>query len=75
MWTNSHCLPLPTLCLTRSLALAWILRRRGLPGELCLGVRNSTGAFEAHAWVEVDGLVLAETDDVAHLYEAFELTV
>jgi hypothetical protein len=31
--------PVRTTCLTRSLALRWLLRRRGIPAELRIGVR------------------------------------
>src|ERR1700681_3174643 len=31
--------PWPASCLTRSLALWWLLRRQGIPGDLRIGVR------------------------------------
>ncbi len=37
-------------CLVRSMALLWLLRTRGEPAELVLGVRKRGGNFEAHAW-------------------------
>ena len=43
-------------CLQRSAACAYLLRRRGCPAQLVLGVR--TLPFEAHAWVEVSGRVV-----------------
>lgn len=45
-------------CLERSLALWWMLRRQGVPANLRLGAQKATGAFEAHAWVELNGVVL-----------------
>jgi hypothetical protein len=42
-------------CLSKSVALAWMLRRRGVPAEIRIGVRTA-GEFEAHAWVEASGL-------------------
>ncbi|MDX1571211.1 MAG: lasso peptide biosynthesis B2 protein [Xanthomonadales bacterium] len=48
-------------CLTRSLTLWRRARRHGLTGRLCLGVARRN-PFEAHAWVEFDGLVLGVQD-------------
>ncbi len=42
-------------CLRQSLALQWLLARRGIPAELRIGVRKQAGALEAHAWVECAG--------------------
>jgi hypothetical protein len=53
-------LPFKTNCLERSLALWWMLRWRGLPADLRIGVRKDAGSFEAHAWVEANGAVLTE---------------
>jgi Transglutaminase-like superfamily len=46
------------VCLEQSLALYLLLRRRGVPAELRLGVVPSP--FYAHAWVEVDGAPINE---------------
>jgi len=43
-------------CLSKSLALQAMLRRRGRPAELRIGVAKSSGEpLEAHAWVELEG--------------------
>jgi hypothetical protein len=42
-----------SLCLPRALAAQTMLRRRGIPSKLCLGVARNGGAMEAHAWVEI----------------------
>ncbi len=47
-------------CLRQSLALQWLLARRGIPAELRIGVRKQTGALEAHAWVECAGQAIGE---------------
>ena len=44
-------------CLTQSLALARMLRRRGIAAEVRVGVRTDDG-FHAHAWVEVNGVAI-----------------
>jgi hypothetical protein len=46
------------VCLEQSLALYVLLRRRGVPAELKLGVQPFP--FNAHAWVELDGEPLNE---------------
>jgi hypothetical protein len=61
--------PFEATCLRRSLVLWWLLRRDGVDGMLRVGVRRPEGAFEAHAWVEVDGQVVNDRHDVAERYE------
>jgi Transglutaminase-like superfamily len=46
----------PMSCLERSAAAQRVLRRRGVPAELRLGVRGSdAGDLQAHAWIEIEG--------------------
>lgn len=45
-------------CLPRSLATAILCRMRGVWPTWCTGVR--TAPFQAHAWVEVDGVPVGE---------------
>lgn len=49
---------LPGACLSRSLALMYLLARRGITTELRLGARISGGGLDAHAWIEHDGVAL-----------------
>ncbi len=62
-----------TTCLPASLLLWWLLRRRGIAADLCIGARTLTGEFEAHAWVELDGIVLNDDQDVREIYLPFDL--
>ncbi len=62
-------------CLSRSLTLWWLLRRQGLSGDLRIGVTRAGGRFEAHAWVEYEGVVVNDRPDVRQRYGAFELPV
>ncbi len=55
--------PFRAKCLPRSLALQWLLARRGIDAELRIGVRKNGHALEAHAWIEHCGEPLI--DDVA----------
>ncbi len=49
-------------CLVRSLAIQRMLRRRGVAGStIRIGVRLCNGEFNAHAWVEVGGLVIGDS--------------
>ncbi|MCP9929788.1 lasso peptide biosynthesis B2 protein [Cyanobium sp. AMD-g] len=59
-------------CLTRSLYLQWLLRRRGILGDLLLGVQLENGQLRAHAWVEVAGYPVNDAQDVAERFLPFE---
>jgi hypothetical protein len=59
-------------CLPAALTLEALLRRRGLAGELRLGVRKHEGRFEAHAWVEHEGAALMEPARSHSRFVAFE---
>ncbi|HEY8468438.1 MAG TPA: lasso peptide biosynthesis B2 protein [Longimicrobiales bacterium] len=49
-------------CLVRSMAIQRMLRRRGITSShLNIGVRTREGEFEAHAWVELDGIVIGDS--------------
>ena len=50
-------------CLPQALVLCRVLRRRGLPAQLRIGVRPQVAPFEAHAWVELDHKVLGPNLD------------
>jgi hypothetical protein len=50
----------PARCLSQSLLVRALLRRRGLDAVLQVGVRKDGGGFDAHAWVELDGHTLAQ---------------
>jgi hypothetical protein len=48
-------------CLKRSAILYHLLRRSGLPVELCIGVRrDAAGPLTAHAWLIRDGIPYLE---------------
>ena len=58
----SRLYPFNPTCLKKSLVLFWMLRRRGFPAELRIGVRKPAGTLEAHAWIEHEGRVLFDED-------------
>lgn len=65
-----HVLP-PDSCLSRSLLLLWLLRRRGIAGNLRIGVRFDNGHLHSHAWVDIAGHPVNDTHDVAERFTPF----
>ena len=62
-------------CLHRSLVLWWLLGREGFASDLRLGAQKAEGQFEAHAWVEYQGTVLNDTEDVHQRFATFDAPV
>lgn len=58
-------------CLPRALILWWLLRRQGIVSDLRVGVRCQGSRFEAHAWVECDGVPVNERYDVRQRFTPF----
>lgn len=48
-------------CLPYSLLLLWLLRARGEPADLLIGVNREAGIFHGHAWIEAGGRVLGDS--------------
>ncbi|HEX8692967.1 MAG TPA: lasso peptide biosynthesis B2 protein [Longimicrobium sp.] len=53
-------------CLQRSAAAVCLLRLRGVPADLVVGVQKIP--FYAHAWAEVDGVVVNDSPSVKAMY-------
>jgi hypothetical protein len=62
----------PANCLTRSLYLWWLLRRRGIDSQLRIGVRLTQGVLDAHAWVEHAGIPINDRRDVSTDFAPFD---
>lgn len=65
----------PLRCLTRSLALGWMLRRRGADVKLRIGVKKGAGdnlVVEAHAWLEWQGQVVDDPGGQVASYTTLE---
>jgi hypothetical protein len=62
-------MPIRPRCLTRSMLLAALLRRRGIDVDVVVGVALD-GGFAAHAWIEREGTPLNDGPDVAERYRA-----
>jgi hypothetical protein len=72
--TANH-LPFHSSCLVRSLALWRILQNHHIASELVIGVGKSADMqFAAHAWVEYQGVALAERQDIDTLYSRIMAT-
>lgn len=54
------------LCLQRSAATAYLLKRHGVPAQLVIGAQ--TMPYRAHAWVEVNGCVVNDTTPVQEMF-------
>jgi hypothetical protein len=59
----------PATCLRRSLALGWMLNRRGIPAQLSLGVLKGASGLQAHAWIEIEGQPLGEPEAVTENFQ------
>lgn len=59
-------------CLDESMTLWWLLERQGIGAELKVGVRKDGEKFEAHAWVERDGVALNEPESKHKHFAAFD---
>ena len=62
----------PMTCLRRALVLQRLLLQEGLETRLRLGVRGVERRFEAHAWLEHDGIPVGEPEDVALRFAPFQ---
>ena len=69
---GAHYGPLQPTCLVESLTLWHLLQTQGIPVQLRIGVRKLSGKFEAHAWVESEGVALNQVEQAHHHYMAFD---
>jgi len=59
-------------CLAQSLVLWYLLQKQNIPTRFRIGVKKLTSKFEAHAWLEHEGVALNQTAEPHHHYAAFE---
>ena len=55
-----------SMCLEQSLAIAVLLRRRGVDARVRLAVQHYP--FAAHSWVEIDGVSVTESPEVVQRF-------
>ena len=58
----SHLHILPMTCLPKSLTLHRMLTRRGIDSQIKIGANKTSLGISAHAWVEVDGEAIGESE-------------
>lgn len=59
-------------CLVESLTLWYLLQSQRISAGLRIGVRKLPEKFEAHAWVECQGVPLNQTEQMHQHYAAFD---
>lgn len=59
-------------CLEESLVLCRLLSEEGIASQLRVGVKRDPKKFEAHAWVECNGVALNETEALHDYVAAFD---
>ncbi len=59
-------------CLTQALAAKRLLGHHGQSSDLKLGVAKSSGEFEAHAWLEIDGRIVLGKQRLHSRYSVLE---
>ena len=65
VWYPKH-----ALCLQRSAATVCLLRSCGVPAQMVIGVQKLP--FKAHAWVEVNGIVVNDKPYVPEIYAVLD---
>ncbi|MEO7555591.1 MAG: lasso peptide biosynthesis B2 protein [Acidimicrobiales bacterium] len=58
-------------CLTRGVTLYWLLRRAGVPVELCFGMDKVDGELAGHCWLVRDGRPYLEPAEFPDSFPAF----
>jgi len=51
-------------CLGRSLLILWLLKARGQPADLMVGVNKGGSVFLAHAWIETEGRIIGDRPEM-----------
>ncbi len=67
--THLHIVPM--LCLPQSVAISWMLTRRGITCEFVIGAQPKEGQLDAHAWVEREGIPINSPLDSAERHPVF----
>jgi hypothetical protein len=59
-------------CLVQSLALRWMLGRRGIASEIKIGAMKTQAGIHAHAWVEIEGEVVGDMGVADKSFSTFD---
>ena len=60
-------------CLPKSIVLADMLRARGLHASVVIGVSKENGALASHAWVELGGCIIGESESIHNDFTTLNL--
>ena len=63
--------PYRATCLRQSLLLWALLRRRGIPADLRIGVGKDSELLRAHAWLELGGEIVNDAPTVTNEFAAY----
>jgi hypothetical protein len=66
--------PIRCACLPQAVVLARMLRARGLPADIRIGVARNAEGLKAHAWVELEGRALGHRDNQTDTFGVLELS-
>jgi hypothetical protein len=67
-----HYVILRTCCLEQSLTLWYLLGVQGISASVRIGIPKQTEPFEAHAWVEHEGVALNQLEEPHKHYQPFD---
>jgi hypothetical protein len=56
-----------SMCLEKALACKWMLRRRGIPSTMYVGMAKQNESFAAHAWLVAEGQIVTGGGTVAYV--------
>ncbi len=59
-------------CLKKSLVTWWWLTKKGIQSELKIGVNKEAGDFNAHAWIEFQGVVVNDRAEINEQFSIFD---
>jgi hypothetical protein len=62
----------PMTCLVKSLVLQKMLNDQNISSQVKIGAQKIQDTMYAHAWVEVNGKPIGESDDIAEKFHVFE---
>ena len=60
-------------CLPRAFTLRWMLGRRGIPAQVRIGMNKTSTGIHAHAWVDIEGETIGESEDVTERFKILGL--
>ena len=52
-------------CLVKSMTLKELLSNRGFNSSLIIGIKNDTGEFESHCWLEIQDNLFTHNKDIS----------